>query len=174
LTDFASVIMSNIEQALEIALAAHRGQKDCNGKPAILHALRVMARLDHFAAPPDPQAQIVALLHDVVEDSECTLENLAQQGFSSEIVAAVDALTRRDNESYSSLVRRAKANPLATAVKRSDLADHLDPHNVHFQDSDREKHTQRIRRYVRATLYLKDRMTEQEYLDGASPDELQG
>ena len=160
--------MTDVERALEVALQAHRGQTDRSGQPSILHVLRVMSRVDA------PTAKIVAVLHDVVEDSELSLDDLRLQGFSGEIVDAVDALTRREGENYVDLVRRAKANPLAHAVKLADLADHLDVQHVYFDDSDKDKHTQRIRRYVRAALYLRGDISEQDYVGTASPDELEG
>ena len=160
--------MTDIERALQTALKAHGGQTDRSGRQSISHVLRVMSRVD------DPTAKIVAVLHDVVEDSELSLDDLRSQGFSPEVVDAVDALTRRGGESYVDLLRRAKVNPLAHSVKLADLADHLDVKHVYFDDSDKEKHTHRIRRYVRAALYLRGDISDQDYVERASPDELEG
>ena len=79
---------SVLEKALEIALQAHRGQQDRYGEPYILHPLRVMARVH------TEEQKIVALLHDVIEDSAWTIEQLEQEGFVVEIFEAVQALTK--------------------------------------------------------------------------------
>jgi (p)ppGpp synthase/HD superfamily hydrolase len=111
---------SLLERALAIALEAHRGQVDRQGNAYILHPLRLLARFD------DTDLQLIAILHDVVEDSEWTLEALEQAGFPDQIVQAVDALTRRNGESYEALIGRAEKNTLARAVKLADLEDHMD------------------------------------------------
>ncbi|HHE55940.1 MAG TPA: HD domain-containing protein, partial [Caldithrix abyssi] len=82
--------MTALEKALALALKAHAGQKDKADQPYILHPLRVMVQME------DSRAKIVALLHDVLEDSEITLNELSQAGFEDEILQAVDCLTKRD------------------------------------------------------------------------------
>lgn len=109
-----------IEKALSIALEAHKGQTDKYGQPYVLHPLRLMHRFR------DPELQTIAILHDVVEDSDWTLDQLRNEGFSDRIVGTVDALTRREEESYASLIDRAAGNPLATKVKLADLEDNMD------------------------------------------------
>lgn len=112
--------MSTLERAIAIAAEAHTGQTDKAGAPYILHPLRVMLRQTTLAA------QIVAALHDVVEDSAWTLAQLRAEGFTPEIIAAVDAMTRRADEEYEAFVLRAGSNPLARPVKLADLDDNLD------------------------------------------------
>jgi len=102
--------VSTLDRAIEIAAKAHAGQADKVGEPYIAHPMRLMAR---FLAAGEQQLAIVAALHDVVEDSEWSLEQLAEEGFSLEIVSAVDALTRRDGEEYLAYVRRAAIDRLA-------------------------------------------------------------
>lgn len=109
-----------LERAIAIAAAAHAGQKDKAGNPYILHPLRVML------AVQVPEERIVAVLHDVVEDTPWTLDALRAEGFSNDVVAAVDALTRRDGEDYFEFVRRAVAHPIARPVKIADLRDNMD------------------------------------------------
>ena len=75
-----------LEEAVALALEAHRGQKDRAGQPYILHPLRVMCRVQ------TPAEKITALLHDVIEDSNTTLEDLRARGFPEEIVKAVGDL----------------------------------------------------------------------------------
>jgi (p)ppGpp synthase/HD superfamily hydrolase len=112
--------MSHLERALEIATAAHDGQKDKAGRPYLEHLLRVAEAVDTL------DEKIVAYLHDVVEKGRgWTRARLEADGFSPVITSAVDALTRRDGEDDDTFVRRAAANRLARAVKRADLEDNL-------------------------------------------------
>lgn len=112
--------MSTLERAIGIACEAHVGQVDKAGEPYILHPLRLMLRMANEAE------RIAAVLHDVVEDSQVTIEDLIAEGFAREIVYAVDALSRRDGEDYMDFVRRASGDPIARRVKRADLEDNLD------------------------------------------------
>ena len=122
-----------IEKALSIALEAHKGQTDKYGQPYVLHPLRLMHRFR------DPELQTIAILHDVVEDSDWTLDQLRNEGFSDRIVGTVDALTRREEESYTSLIDRAADNPLARKVKLADLEDNMDIRRMKsIGDADRE------------------------------------
>lgn len=110
-----------LERAIEIAVSAHCGQRDKAGAPYILHPLRLMHTVR------EPVEKMVAILHDVVEDSDWTLEQLRTEGFPAEVLEAVDRLTRRDDENYDAFVTRAIANPLARTIKLRDLEDNLNP-----------------------------------------------
>lgn len=112
--------MTTLERAIEIAAASHAGAKDKSGQPYILHALRVMMKME------TEEQMMAAVLHDVVEDTPMTLEQLAKEGFSSVVLEAVDALTKRDGETRMDAARRAKANAIARVVKLADNADNLD------------------------------------------------
>lgn len=112
--------MSTLERAIAIAAEAHAGQVDKAGQPYILHPLRVMQRVN------TPAERIAAVLHDVVEDTPVGLEQLAARGFDPEVVAAVDALTKRPGESRVDAARRAAANPVARVVKLADNAENMD------------------------------------------------
>ena len=109
-----------LEKAIAIAVDAHRGQKDRYDAPYILHPLRVMSRLQ------SPTEKTVAVLHDVVEDTDWTFEDLRDEGFPEPILEALDCLTKRDGEPYEKLVKRSAANPLARRVKIADLEDNMD------------------------------------------------
>src|SRR5437764_1310945 len=102
--------MANIERALQIAAKAHEGQKDKGGLPYILHPLRVMMRVE------GEEAQIVAVLHDVVEDTPVTADDLRQAGFSERVLAAVLCVTHRKDEPYADYVVRCKGNEVARRV----------------------------------------------------------
>jgi (p)ppGpp synthase/HD superfamily hydrolase len=112
--------MSTLERAIAIAAQAHAGQKDKGGQPYIVHPLRVMLRVSGDAE------RIAAVLHDIVEDTDVTLAQLAAEGFPAEVVEAVDALTKRHGETRLEAAHRAAAHPVARAVKLADNAENLD------------------------------------------------
>ncbi|MDQ0560498.1 (p)ppGpp synthase/HD superfamily hydrolase [Rhizobium mesoamericanum] len=106
--------------AAKIADRAHAEQTDKTGGPYFLHCKRVADAVE------DGDERVVAYLHDVVEKGPgWTLDRLREEGFSSTIIEAVDALTRRPNESDDDFVMRALSNPLARPVKVADLRDNL-------------------------------------------------
>ncbi len=134
--------MATLEQAIQLAVEAHRGQTDRYGSPYILHPLRVMQRVR------SDTARITAVLHDVVEDTPYTFSDLRERGFSSTVVAAVDRLTRRDDEPYEAFIERIKPDALAVEVKIADLEDNMDIRRATRPLS--EDDVQRMERYRRA------------------------
>ncbi|MCS6824077.1 MAG: hypothetical protein NZ529_07245 [Cytophagaceae bacterium] len=112
--------MATLERAIEIAVSAHKGQTDKAGNPYILHALQVMLK------GCTEKEKIVGVLHDVIEDTTWTLDTLRQEGFSDEIIQAIDALTRRKGEDYETFLSRTMQNDLAIRVKRYDLESNMD------------------------------------------------
>ena len=139
--------MATLERAIAIAASAHAGQIDKTGSPYILHPLRMMMRLDTI------DARIVAILHDVVEDTEWTFESLAAEGFSLEILAALDCVTKREGEEYQSFVQRSAGNALARQVKLMDLEDNMNPLRLTEM---RERDLERLRKYHHAWLSLRN------------------
>jgi len=138
--------MSTLEDAIVIAAQAHGGAKDKAGAPYILHPLRVMLRTK------SPTERIVAVLHDVVEDSYWTIDALRERGFGEEVLEAVDCLTHRPEESYEDCVMRAATNPIALRVKMADLEDNLDQTRIkHPTEQDRA----RTAKYEQALRILK-------------------
>ena len=137
----------NLDKAILVAVQAHYGQKDRYGRPYILHPLRVMMRVKSEAE------KIVAALHDVVEDSDLTLEDLKKEGFSDEIVQAVDCLTKREGEPYEAHVERARRNRLALPVKIADLEDNMDPKRIGVVSEEDKK---RLTRYQKTWTALKN------------------
>lgn len=112
--------MSTLEKAIEIAARAHAGQFDPAGEPYILHPLRMMLTLN------SPESRTAAILHDVVEKSDdWTLERLRLEGFSADVLDAVEALTKKPDETFESLVERAGSNRIGRMVKVADIQDHL-------------------------------------------------
>ncbi len=112
--------MDDLEKAIKIAFEAHLNQKDRSGEPYILHPLYVMMKMDTH------ESRIVAILHDVIEDTAWSLEALDKEGFSKEILSAIDHITRRKGESYVDYIKRLAANPLARKVKLADLEHNMD------------------------------------------------
>lgn len=149
--------MATIEKALQIAAQAHEGQKDKDGQPYILHPLRVMHAVEGL------EAQIIAVLHDVVEDTSTTLEDLRVAGFSATILAGVRGVTHGKGESYADYVVRCKTNALARQVKLADLEDNARPARLLLRPDRLEDDLGRMRKYVLAYKFLTDRLTETEY-----------
>jgi (p)ppGpp synthase/HD superfamily hydrolase len=138
--------MGPLEEAILIAVQAHAGAKDKGGAPYVLHPLRVMFRMKTEAE------RITAVLHDVVEDSDWTLEGLRERGFSREVVEAIDHLTHRPEESYEDYIERAAKDRMALKVKIADLEDNLDLTRI---KKPTEENTARLRKYQRALDFLK-------------------
>ena len=107
---------TDVEAAKALATRAHSGQTDKAGLPYITHPERVAGRLNTL------EKQVVGWLHDTVEDTEVTLSTIESQ-FGSETAAAVDAISRREGETWSDYLDRVQANPVAKAAKISDLID---------------------------------------------------
>jgi len=137
--------MSTLEKAIIIATQAHEGQVDKGGNPYILHPLRVMLKMT------TKESMITAVLHDVLEDTEVTIEDLQQAGFSEEIIAAVVALTRQEGEIYMDFIKRAKLNPIARHVKLGDLEDNTDLSRI---PNPTDQDYSRINRYKKAIQKL--------------------
>ena len=142
--------MPNLERAIEIAVSAHKGQTDKGGNPYILHPLRVMMSLESQAE------KMVGVLHDVVEDSDWTFEDLESEGFPVEVIDALKSVTKNgsehgSDEGYFRFVERAKLNPIGSRVKIADLQDNLDISRIPELD---ESAMQRINKYKRSLEIL--------------------
>lgn len=109
--------------AFELAFHSHLGQTDKAGEPYIAHVVRVTSGVS------DETARIAALLHDVVEDTGVSLDDVGRQ-FGTEVRDAVDAVTRRKGEEVTAYYARVAANPLALAVKYADVGDNSNPERL--------------------------------------------
>lgn len=150
--------MSTLQRAIEIAVEAHKGQVDKAGAPYVLHPLRVMLKLDTEAE------RIVGVLHDVVEDCAhlgWTFDRLAAEGFSADVLAALQAVTKTEAEdraleaaadeearyqAYWAFVARAIAHPVGRRVKLADLEDNCDLARIAVPT---DKDRRRVARYRR-------------------------
>jgi len=135
--------LSDLTRAIVIAAEAHRGQVDKAGEVYLLHPLRIMLRMR-----TEPE-RIAAVLHDLLEDTPWTLEALRAEGFSEDVLRALDHLTRGEGEVYHLFVKRAALDPIARAVKRADLEDNMDlsriPHPTERDHARMDKYRQALR-----------------------------
>lgn len=136
-----------LNKAIAIAAKAHDGQVDKGGNPYILHPFRVMMNCESEAA------KICAVLHDVIEDTNITLEDLKSRGFDDEIIAALDSLTKRKGESYDDFISRVLPNELACRVKLADLTDNMDLTRIQNPGQEDEA---RIQKYKLAADRISD------------------
>lgn len=134
-----------VEKSIKIALDAHRGQTDKSGRPYILHPLRIALSMQHESD------FLAAMLHDVIEDSEYTSDDLLRHGFPEEVVQAAICLTHSEDEDYFAYILRIKDNKIARNVKMADLQDNL---NILRLNAVTEKDFERIRKYHRAWIEL--------------------
>lgn len=113
--------MTTIEDIIRIAVNAHDGMKDLVGNPAVAHVLAV------GLMGKTPLEQKAGFLHDVVEDSAITLDDLRSEGVEEDVLAAVELLTHREEDSYEDYIRKivCSGNETAVQVKLNDLRHNL-------------------------------------------------
>lgn len=109
-----------LEEAIKLASIKHYGQKDKSNKPYIFHLLYVMNNVD------DLNAKIAGVLHDILEDTDITRNDLLNYGFSEDIVIAVEILTKPKNQKYMEYIENIKCNNIARKVKLIDLKHNMD------------------------------------------------
>jgi len=144
-------MMSMLEKAIALAANAHAGQKDKAGYPYILHPLRVMLNMT------TESEMIAAVLHDIVEDTQITSEELRRQGFSEDILDAVRLLTKqdKDKQDYLSYIGQIRQNPIARKVKLADLEDNMNIRRLKDQDYLNESDVARLKKYYQAWKIMK-------------------
>ena len=135
------------KQAMRLAYEAHHGQFDKSGIPYILHPVHLAEQMD------DEISCCVALLHDTVEDTDITLEDLARR-FPAEVVEAVSLLTHREGVPYFDYVRAIKSNPVAVRVKLADLAHNGDQSRCAGSDITPERMAAWREKYAKARAIL--------------------
>jgi (p)ppGpp synthase/HD superfamily hydrolase len=147
-----------VDQALLLTTARFQGIVDEDGQPYILHCLRVMMSFT------DPVLQQVGLMHDLIEDTCVTLEELRQHGFSEEVVGTIELLTRSADIDYAKYILRLKGNALAKQVKLADLRDNAALSRALLRPSRPAKDLQQAGRYILSYQFLEDRISEVDYL----------
>ncbi len=137
----------SVEDAIALAAVAHRGQRypSPESEPYIFHPLRVMLM---FREPVD---QMAAVLHDAVEDTDLDLRDLVEAGYQTDVVDAVDSLTRRVSEPYEDYIERVAQNEVARRVKVEDLRENL-ANNQRLPEA--PGNAERIDRYEAALVRL--------------------
>jgi len=138
-----------LNKAIKIAIQAHENQVDKCGEPYILHPLRVMLTMQSEID------RICAVLHDVVEDSDITLDDLRKEGFDEDIIQILDCLTKRKGEKYEDFITRVLTNETACKIKLEDINDNMDVNRIQcYTDKDRA----RIEKYKKAKKRIKNNL----------------
>jgi (p)ppGpp synthase/HD superfamily hydrolase len=134
--------MSTLNRAIEIATKVHKRATDKFGAPYIKHVTRVMNM------GQNDNEKIIGVLHDVIEDTQLTFEDLEKEGFSKEVIDALKCVTKiSEDEDYAEFINRVKLNPLAVKVKLNDLTDNLD---IKRMPEVLESDLKRLNKYLRA------------------------
>jgi GTP diphosphokinase / guanosine-3',5'-bis(diphosphate) 3'-diphosphatase len=134
--------MATLERAISLAAERHAGQVDKANVPYILHPLRVMLNV------PEIEHKIVAVLHDILEDTATTIDELYRLGFQTHLIDAIIALTKQEGESRIQAAQRTVQNPIARVVKLADITDNMDLSRIQsptMKDFERLKEYQQVR-----------------------------
>ena len=135
------------KRALKLCFDAHKEQIDKSGMPYVFHPFHLAEQMK------DEDTTIVALLHDVVEDTDYTIEDLRKMGFDEKVLAAIELMTHQDDVPYMEYVAAIKLNPIARAVKLADLRHNSDATRL---DEMTERDLQRQAKYLAAIALLND------------------
>lgn len=131
------------KKAMKLCFAAHKDQVDKSGLPYVFHPFHLAEQMT------DELTTVAALLHDVVEDTAYTLDDLQQMGFPSQVLEALALLTHDDAEPYLSYVARLKGNPIARAVKLADLRHNSDLTRLDSVDGWTLKRVEKYRKAIK-------------------------
>ena len=139
-----------LSKAIQIASTAHINQVDRGGEPYILHPIRVM----NDVCSDDCELRQIAVMHDVLEDSEYTIDNLRNEGFSLDVITALDLLNHdKDNDTYNEYIEKVASNYNAILVKMADLRDNS---KITRLKGVSQKDLDRMAKYHKSYMYLKD------------------
>ena len=146
----AMIYTALTKKAMKVAYEAHHGQTDRSGTPYIFHPFHVAEQMD------DELSVCTALLHDVIEDTEITFEDLTGE-FPEEVVEALRCLTRDKNKNYFDYIRNLRKNPIAKKVKQADLLHNSDVTRLSDCENMSAEQISRLHgRYKRALEILHD------------------
>ncbi len=140
------IYTQSTKKALKLCFEAHKDQLDKSGLPYVFHPFHLAEQMT------DEETTVVALLHDVIEDTHYTLEDLRQMGFSQPVLTAIALMTHDDRVPYMEYVSQIKSNPIARAVKQADLKHNSDLSRLDTVD---EKALERVEKYQKALELLK-------------------
>jgi hypothetical protein len=155
---------SGIPQAIEIATRLHGPTLDRGGEPYILHPMRMLIKSRSLNVDPELRdlVGIVCCLHDVIEDTKCTYEELRACGFSEDVIASVRSVTKAPGETYAESIVRCSWDIAGTQVKILDLEDNM---AITRLPDVTQKDFDRIRKYYTAHSFLIGRMTPEQYYE---------
>lgn len=139
------IYTSDTKKAMRLCFEKHKNQVDKENVPYVFHPFTVAFNMD------DEDSTIVALLHDVIEDTDTTLEEIKEMGFSSEVIEALKLLTHDKSVDYFDYINLIKTNPLATKVKLADLEHNSD---ITRLNEITQKDLDRIEKYKKAKEIL--------------------
>jgi (p)ppGpp synthase/HD superfamily hydrolase len=148
-----------IELATELALNFHRGQCDADGDPYILHLMRVMLKC-HCAS-----AKQAGLLHDILEDTSATEEDLIQAGICPNVTQSVKRLTRPAHIDYADYILALADDPIAKEVKIADIEDNYAIGRVKYRSEHRLEDAHRLQRYILSHRFLSGHLQSTEYIE---------
>lgn len=134
------------KKAMKIAFEAHKEQKDKSGLPYIYHPIHLAEQME------DEATTCVALLHDVVEDTDITFDDLINEGFTDEIIEALKLMTHDDSVPYMDYVENLKHNPIARKVKLADLKHNSDPTRLDIIDEKAQKRNEKYQNAIRLLM----------------------
>lgn len=143
-----------LDRAIQIATDAHKNKVDKGGNPYILHSLRVM-----FSMSTELE-KVCAVLHDVIEDTDITLDYLRNEGFSEEVLEILNILTKRKSETYNKYINRVIKNKTACYIKLADLDDNMDISRI---DNPKKEDLKRVEKYTRAKKKILKSLIEMNY-----------
>lgn len=158
--------MKTFDETLNLVIEAHKGQTSKDGTPFIYHPIGV-AYLAARLFPNEPRLQIISLLHDIIEDSDTTYEQLSALGYDSGIIQVLTGLTRLDGETYKDYIKRVSCILNATKVKICDLMYNI---NRASTLSDRKEEIGLRKRWQDALLLLRDTLLLNEHLELPNQD----
>ena len=148
---------ATLDDALALVVAKFHGVRDKAGQPYVLHCLRVMLGVSGTFA------QQVAVMHDLIEDTDVTLHDLRTHKFAEEVIAAIQLVSHFGSDSYVDYVVRLKSNELARQAKIADLNDNYSLTRVAYRDQHQAEDAARIQRYILSYQFLTDVIDESSY-----------
>ena len=149
--------MADLDEALNLVANHFRGITDKSGSPYVLHCIRAMMTVESL------DAKMVAVMHDLVEDTPMTLAQLRTKGFSEQVVNGVDLVTHKDDVSYPDYIVAIKKNSIATEVKLADLKDNTSLNRTLYREKSSDKDCARIQRYLLSYQFLTEAIDEASY-----------
>lgn len=133
------------KKAIKLMFEKHKDQVDKSGMPYVFHPFHLAEQMD------DEETTITALLHDIVEDTDTTFEDLRELGFSDNIINALKLMTHDKNIDYFEYVKNISKNPIARKVKIKDLEHNMDTSRL---DEVTDKDLERVKKYKKCYKYL--------------------